>query len=224
MPIVNENDTVSAAEIEFGDNDTLSALVASVVHAEMLFILSNIPGLIDMQGTGKVVPVVDVITDEIEAMAQGTEKETSVGGMVSKLSAAKMAQRAGCAVIIASGGDTTLFDKLLKGERVGTYFAPSEAPIKSHKRWIAIQDHTRGSVSVTAEAVDAIINHGKSLLEAGITSCGGNFEGGDVVQICAPNGDVIAHGVSDYDMELSGADSPAFKAKVVIDRNNLVVL
>ena len=224
VPIVNENDTVSAAEIEFGDNDTLSALVASVVHADMLFILSNILGLIDMQGTGEVVPVVDVITAEIEAMAQGTQQETSVGGMVSKLSAAKIAQRAGCAVIIGSGGDPTLFNKLLNGERVGTYFAPSEVPIKSHKRWIAIQDHTRGSVIVDAGAVDAILNHGKSLLEAGITNCGGNFECGDVVQICAPNGDVIAHGVSDYDMELIGADSPALRAKVVIDRNNLVVL
>ena len=80
MPIVNENDTVSATEIKFGDNDTLSALVASVVHADMLFILSNIPGLIDIQGTGEVVPVVDAITDEIEAMANGTEQETSVGG------------------------------------------------------------------------------------------------------------------------------------------------
>ena len=139
VPIVNENDTVSATEIKFGDNDTLSALVASVVHADMLFILSNIPGLIDIQGSGEVVPIVDTITDEIEAMAHGTEQETSVGGMVSKISAAKIAQRAGCAVIIGSGGDSTLFKKLLDGESVGTYFAPSEVPVKSHKRWIAIQ-------------------------------------------------------------------------------------
>ena len=224
VPIVNENDTVSATEIKFGDNDTLSALVASVVHADMLFILSNIPGLIDMQGTGEVVPVVDTITDEIEAMAQGTKQETSVGGMVSKLSAAKIAQRAGCGVIIGSGGDSTLFKKLLDGESVGTYFAPSEVPVKSHKRWIAIQDHTHGTINVDAGAVDAILNRGKSLLEAGITSCEGNFEGGDVVQICAPNGDVIAHGVIDYDMELIGADSPALEAKVVVHRNNLVLL
>ena len=224
VPIVNENDTVSATEIKFGDNDTLSSLVASVVHADMLFILSNIPGLIDMQGTGEVVPVVDTITDEIEAMAQGTKQETSVGGMVSKLSAAKIAQRAGCGVIIGSGGDSTLFKKLLDGESVGTYFAPSELPVKSHKRWIAIQDHTHGTINVDAGAVDAILNRGKSLLEAGITSCEGNFEGGDVVQICAPNGDVIAHGVIDYDIELIGADSPALEAKVVVHRNNLVLL
>lgn len=224
VPIVNENDTVSAAEIKFGDNDTLSALVASVVHADMLCILSNIPGLIDMQGTGEVVPVVETISDDIEAMAQGTNQETSVGGMVSKLSAAKIAQRAGCGVIIGSGGDSTLFNKLLKGESAGTYFAPSEVPVKSHKRWIAIQDHTHGTVNVDAGAVDALLNRGKSLLEAGITSCGGNFECGDVVQICGPNGNVIAHGIIDYDMELIGTDSPALESKVVVHRNNLVLL
>ena len=224
VPIVNENDTVSATEIKFGDNDTLSALVASVVHADMLFILSNIPGLIDIQGTGEVVPVVDTITDEIEAMAHGTKQETSVGGMVSKLSAAKIAQRAGCGVIIGSGGDSTLFKKLLNGESVGTYFEPSEVPVKSHKRWIAIQDHTHGAVNVDAGAVDAVLNRGKSLLQTGITSCEGNFEGGDVVQICAPSGDVIAHGVIDFDMELINDDSPVLEARVVVHRNNLVLL
>ena len=170
------------------------------------------------------VPVVDTITDEIEAMAHGTKQETSVGGLVSKLSAAKIAQRAGCAVIIGSGGDSTLFKKLLDGESVGTYFAPSEVPVKSHKRWIAIQDHTHGTVNVDAGAVEAILNRGKSLLEAGITSCEGNFEGGDVVQICAPNGDVIAHGVIDFDMELINNDSPVLEARVVVHRNNLVLL
>ena len=218
------NDTVSATEIKFGDNDTLSALVASVVHADMLFILSNIPGLIDIQGTGEVVPVVDTITDEIEAMAHGTKQETSVGGMVSKLSAAKIAQRAGCGVIIGSGGDSTLFKKLLNGESVGTYFEPSEVPVKSHKRWLASQDHTNGAVNVDAGAVDAVLNRGKSLLQTGITSCEGNFEGGDVVQICAPSGDVIAHGVIDFDMELINNESPVLEARVVVHRNNLVLL
>lgn len=122
VPIVNENDTVSATEIKFGDNDTLSALVASVTNADLLFILSNIPGLIDMQGSGEVIPVVETITPEIEAMAQGTQQETSVGGMVSKLSAAKIAQRAGCGVIIGSGKDASLFDHLLEG---ATPWAPT---------------------------------------------------------------------------------------------------
>lgn len=224
VPIVNENDTVSAAEIKFGDNDTLSALVASVTNADMLFILSNIPGLIDMQGTGEVVPVVESITPEIEAMAQGTKHTTSVGGMISKLSAAKIAHRAGCGVVIGSGSDSELFNKLLSGESVGTYFTPSQVPVKSHKRWIAIQDHTHGSITIDAGAVNALVERGKSLLEAGITGCEGNFESGDVVQICAPNGDVIAHGIVDYDMERIGADTPALEDNVVVHRDHLVLL
>lgn len=224
IPIVNENDTVSAAEIKFGDNDTLSALVASVVHADMLFILSNIPGLIDMQGSGEVVTVVEAITPEIEAMAQGTKHETSVGGMVSKLSAAKIAHRAGCGVVIGSGSDSEFFNKLLAGESVGTYFVPSDVPVRSHKRWIAIQDHTHGTITVDAGAADALLNRGKSLLVAGITGCEGNFESGDVVQICAPGGDIIAHGIVDYDMEQIGSDTPELEDSVVVHRDHLVLI
>ena len=109
VPIVNENDTVSAAEIKFGDNDTLSALVASVVNADILFILSNISGLIDMRRNGELVQIVKTITPEIEAMAQDTKQSTSVGGMISKISAAKVAHRANCGVLIGSGNDCLLY-------------------------------------------------------------------------------------------------------------------
>lgn len=224
VPIVNENDTVSAAEIKFGDNDTLSALVASVANADMLFILSNIPGLIDMQGSGKVVPVVEAITPEIEAMAQGTKHTTSVGGMISKLSAAKIAHRAGCGVVIGSGSDSELFNKLLRGESVGTYFTPSHLPVKSHKRWIAIQDHTHGSITVDAGAVEALVQRGKSLLAAGITHCKGEFESGDVVQICSPGGEAIAHGIVNYDLDRLKASPPELENNVVVHRDHLVLL
>lgn len=224
VPIVNENDTVSAAEIKFGDNDTLSALVASVANADMLFILSNIPGLIDMQGTGEVVPVVESITPEIEAMAQGTTHTTSVGGMISKLSAAKIAHRAGCGVFIGSGSDSELFAKLISGESVGTYFAPSQEPVKSHKRWIAIQDHTHGSITIDSGAGEALIKDGKSLLAAGIVNCEGNFEAGDVVQICLEDSKVIAHGISSYDKERVEARESALESHVVIHRDHLVLL
>jgi glutamate 5-kinase len=221
VPIVNENDTVSAAEIQFGDNDTLSALVASVTNADQLFILSNIPGLIDMQGSGEVVERVESITPEIEAMAQGTKTETSVGGMISKLSAAKIAHRAGCGVIIGSGKDDTLFQRLLDGESVGTYFAPSLQPVKSYKRWIAIQDHTSGSLCIDAGATEAIIKHGKSLLAAGITSLEGDFLAGELVQICAPDGRTVARGIVNVDAALiSIYHGPA----PVIHRDNLVLL
>ncbi|TVP77193.1 MAG: glutamate 5-kinase [Puniceicoccaceae bacterium] len=224
VPIVNENDTVSAAEIKFGDNDTLSALLASVSNADMLFILSNIPGLIDMQGSGEVVPRVTAITPEIEAMAQGTKQTTSVGGMISKLSAAKIAQRAGCGVLIGSGQDPELFDKLLLGESVGTYFEPSDVPVKSHKRWIAIQDHTHGSITIDSGAVTAILEHGKSLLAAGILKCTDLFEVGDIVQICGPDGKVIAHGMVNYDQERITNNASTLENNVVIHRDHLVLL
>jgi glutamate 5-kinase len=235
VPIVNENDTVSAVEIKFGDNDTLSALVASVTNADQLFILSNIPGLIDMKGTGEVVPYVEKITPKIEAMAQGTNQVTSVGGMVSKLSAAKIAHRAGCGVIIGSGQDCELFNRLLKGESVGTYFAPSHVPIKSHKRWIAIQDHTYGTLTIDAGAAKAIQDSGKSLLVAGITHCDGDFEEGDVVQICTVDGSAIAHGlviVNATDLSsiigLPPQDIygklPHLHSSVIVHRDHLVLL
>lgn len=235
VPIVNENDTVSAAEIKFGDNDTLSALVASVANADLLFILSNIPGLIDMKGSGEVVHQVTKITPEIEAMAQGTNQETSVGGMVSKLSAAKIAHRAGCGVIIGSGQDGELFSKLLDGQIVGTHFMPSELPIKSHKRWIAIQDHTYGKLTIDAGASEALRTGGKSLLAAGITHCEGDFEEGDVISICTAQGQSIAQGtVSLCQAELASIIGlspdairktlPELPSSVIVHRDNLVLL
>lgn len=224
VPIVNENDTVSAAEIKFGDNDTLSALVASVANADLLFILSNIPGLIDMQGTGAVVPQIGAITPEIEAMAQGTKQTTSVGGMISKLSAAKIAQRAGCGVFIGSGQDSTLFEKLLAGNQTGTYFEPSGVPVKSHKRWIAIQDHTHGSITIDAGAQTAILEHGKSLLAAGITHCQEDFQAGDIVQICAADGKILAHGMVSYDRERLTNNAHQLENNVVVHRDHLVLL
>lgn len=235
IPIVNENDTVSAREIQFGDNDTLSALVASVTHADMLFILSNIPGLIDMKGTGEVVPHVEKLTPKIVAMAQGTKQTTSVGGMISKLSAAKIAHRAGCSVIIGSGEDDMLFSKLLNGESVGTYFVPSSAPFKSHKRWIAIQDSAYGFVTIDEAAAAALVSDSKSLLAAGITNCEGAFEVGNVIQIRTEDGKTIAHGIARVGIEtvqqIMGLKIEAIKAKlpelnssVVIHRDNLVLL
>ena len=128
IPIINENDTVSAAEIKFGDNDTLSALVASLVEADHLLILSTAPGLIDLKGTGEIVPVVEKITPAIEAMAGGTTSETATGGMISKITAAKLATRAGCGVFIASGDAPAIIARLLGGTGPGTFLSQAESP------------------------------------------------------------------------------------------------
>ena len=236
VPVVNENDTVSATEIKFGDNDTLSALVASVVNADLLFILSNIPGLIDREGTGTVVPFVEHITPEIEAMAGGTTQTTSVGGMTSKLSAARIARRAGCGVVIGSGRDDSLFETILAGQPAGTYFAPSPLPVKSHKRWIAIQDHLFGDIHVDAGATEAILHRGKSLLGAGVVRVEGDFEAGEPVRIRGEDGHPVAHGLASMDAREiadhiagrtpNGGDAPEHRPApaVVVHRDNLVLL
>lgn len=222
VPIVNENDAISATEIKFGDNDALSALVASVINADMLFILSNIPGLIDMEGTGEVVSQVPKITAEIEAMAQGTTHTTSVGGMISKLSAAKIAHRAGCGVIIGSGKDPDLFQKLLTGQSVGTFFLPSAEPVKPHKRWIAIHDKSYGIITVDQGAAAAIQKAGKSLLVNGIQSYSGDFEAGDIVEIHNPDGTQIARGQPEVSAEK--LKNGELKSPVLIHRDYLVLI
>ncbi|MFP4165705.1 MAG: glutamate 5-kinase [Opitutales bacterium] len=235
VPVVNENDTVSAAEIKFGDNDTLSALVASVIQADLLFILSNIPGLIDRKGSGEVVPHIPKITPKIEAMAEGTRHTTSVGGMVSKINAAKIAHRTGCGVFIGSGGDEALFEKLLSGETTGTYIDPSPTPIKAHKRWLAIQDNIEGTLTIDAGAAEAVLHKGKSLLAAGVSACSGDFEAGDLVRILSPDNKPIAHGIVGFssedlqDLSDTGPASsvpatPQLASTVVVHRDNLVLL
>lgn len=198
IPVINENDTVSAAEIKFGDNDTLSAMVASLVEADHLVILSTAPGLIDMKGTKQIVPVVEKITPEIEAMAGGTTSETATGGMISKISAAKLATRAGCGVFIASGAEPDILAKLLAGRGPGTFFVPSGIPLDAKKRWLAYFQRPTGTISVNACAVPVLRDEGRSLLAVGVTGASGSFSAGDIVNIAAPDGTVIARGKAGF--------------------------
>src|SRR5688572_21140730 len=169
IPVINENDTVSAAEIKFGDNDTLSAMVASLVGADYLVILSTAPGLIDLKGSRQIIPVVERITPEIEAMAGGTTSETAVGGMVSKISAAKLATRAGCGVFIANGAEPEILAKLLAGRGPGTFFVPSGIPLEARKRWLAYFQRPAGTILINACAVPVLREQGRSLLAVGVT-------------------------------------------------------
>lgn len=235
VPIINENDTVSAAEIKFGDNDTLSAMVASLTEASHLFIISTAPGLIDMKGTGLVVPLVERITPEIEAMAGGTVSETAVGGMISKISAAKVATKAGCGVFIASGAEPDIVLRLLAGHAPGTFFVPSGLHMEARKRWLAYFQRPRGVLVVDDNAVRALREQGRSLLAVGLVRTEGRFAAGEVVNISSPNGMVIARGKSSYDSAdlpgLAGLKSEAVAALFpqrkhyeVVHRNDLVLL
>jgi len=240
IPIINENDTVSAAEIEdedrkFGDNDTLSAMVASLVGAERLFILSTAPGLIDFRGTGRVVPVVEKITPEIEAMAGGTTSETAVGGMVSKIKAARIATRAGCGVFIASGAEPGIVTRLLAGTGTGTFFVPSGLPLEAKKRWLAYFQRPTGTIRINAHAVPVLREQGRSLLAVGVTGVDGEFSAGDVINIAGPDVVVIARGTSSFSSAetacLAGMKSdavlarhPGRKRPEVVHRDDLALL
>jgi glutamate 5-kinase len=235
IPIINENDTVSAAEIKFGDNDTLSAMVASLVEADYLIILSTAPGLIDMKGTKQIVPVVEKITTEIEAMAGGTTSETAVGGMVSKISAAKLATRAGCGVFIASGAEPEIITRLLAGRGPGTFFVPSGLPLEAKKRWLAYFQRPTGTIQINECAVPVLRDQGRSLLAVGVTGAEGEFAAGDVVNIAGPDGAIIARGktafTSDEISAIAGKQGeavrtlyPTRKRLEVIHRDELALL
>lgn len=239
VPIINENDTVSAAEIQamlrFGDNDMLSAMVASLTGAEHLIILSTAPGLIDLKGTGKIVPVVARITPEIEAMAGGTTSETATGGMVSKIAAAKLATKSGCGVFIASGAEPEILAKLLCGRGPGTFFVPSGLPLDARKRWLAYFQRPAGTITLNANAVPALCAQGRSLLAVGVTGRRGEFAAGDIVNLAGPDGIVFARGRTAFGSDeipaLAGKKGDAVAALYpnrkrleVIHRNDLVLL
>ncbi len=235
IPIVNENDTVSAAEIEFGDNDTLSAMLASLLHADYLLILSTAPGLIDMEGTGEIVPVVVRINAEVEAMAGGTTSVTAVGGMTSKISAARIATEAGCGVYIASGAEEDVIPRIFSDRNPGTFFVPCDPPLEARKRWLANFQRPEGQIEINAKAVSALRDEGGSLLAVGITGSQGLFAAGDIVNICDPDGTVMARGKATFSAEdisrISGLNTtdlkklfPQRRRFEVVHRNNLILL
>lgn len=199
VPIVNENDTVSAEEIKFGDNDILSALVASLLRADLLVLLSTIPGLIDRQGSGEVVSVIPEITPEIRAMADGPESQTSVGGMISKIEAASIATQSGCGVFIGQGEDPRILSELAAGDASGSFFLPRKWPMAARKRWIAFFEKPAGYLTVDDGAEKALRNDGRSLLAKGLTAINGEFEEGRVLGICDSRGTVFARGITGYD-------------------------
>lgn len=198
VPVINENDSVSAFEIRFGNNDLLGAMVASLSDADQYQILSTAPGLIDMDGDGKVISVVEKITPEVEALAKGTSSPTAVGGMISKLDAAKLSAESGCETIIADGSDENIILRILDGEVIGTRFRPSPDPMGSKKRWLAYFQRASGSISIDNGASEAIIQRGRSLLAAGVTGFDGMFEAGDVVDIQDAKGETIGRGETSF--------------------------
>lgn len=224
IPIINENDVVSVTELKFGDNDKLSALVASLLPADLLVILTSVDGVIENFGgvDSATIPLVERIDTRLEKMAGGTDSATAVGGMTSKIQAAKIVVRSGIPLVIASGRKAGTLARVLKGETEGTLFVPQARRLQGRKRWIAFFHHPKGALFVDSGARKALRENGKSLLPPGIARCEGEFEAGEVVRICDLDGTEFARGIADFSsLEITRQE---LKRVEVVHRDNLVVL
>ena len=224
VPIINENDAVSFTELQFGDNDQLSALVACLLPADLLVVLTTVNGVIENFGypNPKTIPAIEQIDERIEKLAGGTNSATAVGGMATKIQAAKIVTRSGIPLVIASGKKKHVLAAILAGEEEGTLFVPQPNRLKGRKRWIAFFHHPKGSLFVDEGAKKALREKGKSLLPPGIARCEGEFAAGEVVRICDSDGTEFARGIA----ALSSGEINARRLQrvEVVHRDNLVVL
>ncbi|MDD5560662.1 MAG: glutamate 5-kinase [Candidatus Omnitrophica bacterium] len=222
VPVINENDTVSTEEIKFGDNDKLSALASVLVGAELLIILSDVDGLLD--GNKKVVRLVDKITGQIKSLACPTSKKTCVGGMVTKIEAARIAVDSGIACVIANGHSKGIINQIAHDPfSHGTIFLPKQTILDEKKRWMAFGTKSKGRIVVDDGARKALCEK-KSLLAVGVVSCDGNFYAGDVVSVCDKKNHEIGRGkVGLASRELERVKGERFPREV-IHRDHLVIL
>ncbi|MFA6940094.1 MAG: glutamate 5-kinase [Clostridiaceae bacterium] len=202
IPIINENDAISVEEIKFGDNDNLSALVACMVEADLLIILSDIDGLYDKNPSlftdASIINFVDKIDKSIEEFAGGTLSNVGTGGMITKIRAARVSTSSGIPMIIAKSDEPYVLDKILSFNDLGTFFKPKIVPLKKEKRWIAFASKANGSILIDDGAKNALTEHHKSLLPSGILNISGNFSHRDVVNIIDTKNKIIARGITNY--------------------------
>lgn len=202
IPVVNENDTVVVDEIKFGDNDNLSALVAGLIDADLLLILTDTEGLYDKDprshADARLTPLVEKIDHNIEQMAGGVGSSIATGGMITKVHAAKKASTIGIPTIIASGRDMNNIGKVFAAEKVGTLFLSQSEKLTSRKHWIGTVLKPKGKIVVDDGAREALISKGKSLLPTGIVGVEGDFGIGDAVLLEDKAGKGFAQGLAGY--------------------------
>ena len=239
IPVINENDTVTTDEIRFGDNDTLGALVTNLIEADALVLLTDQQGL--YRSDPRKDPQAELVRraraadPALEAMAGGAGTQLGRGGMLTKVLAARRAARSGASTVIASGHEESVLTRLAAGEAIGTELVADTLTLAARKQWLA--DHVRlaGRLTLDAGAVRALVQEGKSLLPVGVVACSGQFERGEVVGCCDPDGREVARGLVNYSAvetqrimrkpssEIEGllgyVDEPE-----LIHRNNLVLL
>jgi glutamate 5-kinase len=233
LPIVNENDTVATDEIRFGDNDNLSALVANLVGAELLVILSDVGGLHPsdprLHPESRAISFIERVDDTVMAMAGGSHR--GVGGMTTKVQAARIATQAGGSVVLTDAAAPDALLRILAGERLGTLFAPQGERAGSRKRWLAAGLGSTGQLRLDAGACHALLQKGRSLLPVGVAGVEGAFEAGDVVTLMTLDGVPIGSGLTNYSAaqlwQIRGKHTNELGSECdfdeVIHRNNMVL-
>jgi glutamate 5-kinase len=239
LPIINENDTVSVAEIRFGDNDHLAAMVTNLLQAPLLVLLTNVEGLYASDPTtnpdAALLSTVPQIDGSVMDMAGGSQSVLGTGGMRSKIRAARLATAAGESVIMANGARPGILDAIFAGELVGTLFLPHGSTVPAWKRWVGYTAQPKGRLQVDAGARQAVQHKGRSLLAIGVVGVQGTFGKGDIVALCDPDGVEFARGLTNYAAadvgkilglrtEQIGQVLGAIPYEEVVHRDNLVVI
>ena len=239
IPVVNENDTVVTDEIRFGDNDTLGALVANLVEADLLVILTDQDGLCDKDPRhhvdAKLLTQVRAGDPALIPMASGSAGSLGSGGMLTKIQAAKLAARSGANTIVANGRTVDVLQRLRQGEALGTLFVPDQEPLLARKQWLAGHLKAKGELHLDIGAARVLTQQGKSLLSVGVSWVKGEFSRGDMVLILDPQGQTIARGLVNYSAleasKIMGVASTSIESILgyvaepeLIHRDNLVLL
>ena len=239
VPVINENDTVATEEIRFGDNDTLAALVANLVEADLLLILTDQQGLFtadpSIHNDATLISQINVNDERLESMAGESRSGLGRGGMSTKVSAARLAARSGAATVIAAGATNNVIQAVLNGDVIGTHFLPDIEPLLARKRWLAGQLQVKGQLVLDNGAVEMLKHNGKSLLAVGVKWATGQFERGELVSCLDQNGVEIARGLVNYGSEetqkIAGKSSAEFQVILgyaddleLIHRDNLVLI
>ncbi|GAB0148618.1 MULTISPECIES: glutamate 5-kinase [Marichromatium] len=239
VPVINENDTVANDELRFGDNDTLAALVANLIEADLLVLLTDQDGIFDQDPRNN--PEARLITETwvddpmLDQVAGGSGSGLGTGGMVTKVRAARLAARSGTPTVIAPGRGERVLERIGAGESIGTLLIPFQGPQAARKQWIAGQLQVRGRLVLDAGAVRALREQGTSLLAVGVRAVHGAFERGEVVACVDEQGREVARGLVNYDAEatrrIQGRSSHRFAEILgyvdddeLIHRDNLVLL
>ncbi len=239
VPVINENDAVATEEIRFGDNDTLGALVANLVEADLLIILTDQLGLFDsdpsVNPSAKLINEISAHDPLLEAMAGGSRSGLGRGGMATKVSAARLASRSGAATVIVSGELENVITKVVAGDVIGSYLYANVAPLVARKQWLAGQLQAKGSLVLDAGAVRVLKSSGKSLLAVGVIAVQGQFGRGELVICLDTDGVEVARGLVNYPavemLLIQGKPSQQFASilgysddEEVIHRDNLVLM